>query len=70
MDVHMALMKVLDNLKNDASSISSSTETKKYRRSFNTLSMSIYELIKVSKSDETFYFNYIQWQMIVKVQIG
>ena len=58
MDVHMVLMKVLDNLKNDASAISSSTDTKEQRGSFNRLSVSIYELIKVSKSDVTVYYQF------------
>lgn len=58
MDVHMVWMKVLENLKKDAKAISESTDAKKQRGSFNTLSTSIYELIKVSKSDETVYYQF------------
>jgi len=58
MDAHMVWMKVFESLKNDATSISSSTDTKKQRGSFNSLSMSIYELIKISKSDETVYYQF------------
>lgn len=58
MDVHMVWMKVLENLKKDATAISESTDAKKQRSSFNTLSKSIYELIKVSKSDETVYYQF------------
>ncbi len=58
MDVHMVWMKVLENLKKDATAISSSTDAKKQRDSFDTLSVSLYELIKVSKSDETVYYQF------------
>ncbi|WP_394759783.1 DUF3347 domain-containing protein [Flavobacterium sp.] len=58
MDVHMVWMKVLENLKKEAIAISESTDTKKQRGRFNTLSTSIYELIKVSKSDETVYYQF------------
>jgi len=58
MDVHMVWMKVLESLKNDATAISSSTDIKKQRDSFNSLSTSIYGLIKFSKSDETVYYQF------------
>jgi hypothetical protein len=58
MDVHMVWMKVLDNLKKDAAAISESTDVKKQRDSFSTLSTSIYALIKVSKLDETVYYQF------------
>jgi copper chaperone CopZ len=58
MDIHMVWMKVLENLKKDAKAISESTDEKKQRGSFNTLSKSIYELIKVSKSDVTVYYQF------------
>ncbi|UPT70994.1 MAG: DUF3347 domain-containing protein [Flavobacterium sp. JAD_PAG50586_2] len=58
MDVHVVWMKVLENLKKDATAISSSTDAKKQRDSFDTLSVSLYELIKVSKSDETVYYQF------------
>lgn len=57
-NVHMVWMKVLENLKKDAKAISESTDAKKQRDSFNTLSTSIYELIKVSKSVETVYYQF------------
>lgn len=57
-NVHMVWMKVLENLKKDAKAISESTDSKKQRGSFNTLSTSIYELIKVSKSVETVYYQF------------
>jgi copper chaperone CopZ len=58
MDVHMVWMKILENLKKDVTAISSSTDAKKQRDSFDTLSVSLYELIKVSKSDETVYYQF------------
>lgn len=58
MDVHLVWMKVLENLKKDATAISSSTDAKKQRDSFDTLSVSLYELITVSKSDETVYYQF------------
>ncbi len=58
MDVHIVWMKVVENLKKDATAISESTDTKKQRGSFNTLSNSIYELIKVSKSDKVVYYQF------------
>jgi copper chaperone CopZ len=58
MDIHMVWMKVLENLKKDAIAISESTDAKKQRGSFNALSKSIYELLKVSKSDETVYYQF------------
>ena len=58
MDVHMVWMKVLESLKNDATTISSSTDIKKQRGSFNSLSTSIYELIKVSKLDKAVYYQF------------
>ncbi len=56
MDVHMVWMKVLENLKKDATAISTSTDTKKQRDSFDTLSVAVYELIKVSKTDAPIYY--------------
>lgn len=58
MDVHMVWMKVLENLKQDVTAISSTTDTKKQRDSFDTLSISIYELIKISKTETPTYYQF------------
>ena len=58
MDVHMVWMKVLENLKQDVTAISSTTDTKKQRDSFDTLSVSIYELIKISKTEKPTYYQF------------
>lgn len=58
MDVHMVWMEVMKDLKEDATIISQSTDTKKQRDSFDTLSENIYKLIKVSKTDSTVYFQH------------
>ncbi len=58
MDVHMVWMKVMKDLKEDATIISQSTDTKKQRDSFDTLSENIYKLIKVSKAETTVYFQH------------
>lgn len=58
MDVHMVWMKVLENLKQDVTVISSTTDTKKQRDSFDTLSVSIYELIKISKTEKPTYYQF------------
>ena len=56
MDVNMVWMKVMKNLKADATLISKSTDAKKQRDSFDTLSENIYQLIKVSKAETPVYF--------------
>lgn len=58
MDVHMVWMKVLDQLKKDATAISSTSDTKKQRDSFDTLSTAIYELIKISKTETPTYYQF------------
>jgi copper chaperone CopZ len=58
MDVHMVWMKVMKDLKEDATMISQSTDTKKQRDSFDVLSENIYKLIKVSKAKTTVYFQH------------
>ena len=58
MDVHMVWMKVLENLKEDATSISASKDTKTQRASFDTLSESMYKLIKVSKQETPTYYQF------------
>ncbi|WP_339839670.1 DUF3347 domain-containing protein [uncultured Flavobacterium sp.] len=58
MDVHMVWMKVMKDLKDDATIISQSTDIKKQRDAFDTLSENIYKLIKVSKAETTVYFQH------------
>jgi copper chaperone CopZ len=58
MDVHMVWMEVLDNLKKDATSISASKDTKTQRASFDTLSESVYKLIKISKQETPTYYQH------------
>lgn len=57
-DVHMVWMKVMKNLQNDATSISKSTDVKKQREFFDTLSESIYKLIKISKQVAPVYLQH------------
>lgn len=58
MDVHMVWMKVMKNLKSDATAIANSKDTKTQRAAFDTLSENIYKLIKVSKADSTVYLQH------------
>ena len=58
MDIHMVWMKVMKDLKEDATVISKTTDIKKQRDSFDTLSENMYLLIKVSKTDSTVYFQH------------
>jgi hypothetical protein len=58
MDVHMVWMKVMKNLKEDSTIISASTDVKKQRDSFDTLSENIYQLIKISKAETPVYFQH------------
>ena len=58
MDVHMVWMKVLENLKEDATTISDSKDTKTQRASFVSLSESIYKLIKISKQETPTYYQF------------
>ena len=58
MDEHMAWMKVVANLKEDAKNISDTKDAGHQRDYFATLSKSIYELIKVSKQDTPTYFQH------------
>lgn len=55
---HMAWMKVMKKISTDAKSISTTTDLKKQRESFKSLSKSTYELIKVSKSAQVVYKQY------------
>ena len=58
MDVHMVWMKVMKNLKKDATTISSSTDIKKQRDAFDTLSENMYKLIKISKQESPVYLQH------------
>ena len=55
---HTAWMKVVKKLTADAKSISTTTDLKKQRETFKSLSKSTYDLIKVSKSDQVVYKQY------------
>lgn len=54
-NVHLVWMKVMKQLKEEAKAISQTTDTKKQRDSFDSLSENIYQLIKVSKTATTVY---------------
>ena len=58
MDVHMVLMKVVNNLKEDVMHINSTKNIEQQRGHFTTLSTSIYELIKVAKPNTTVYYDH------------
>jgi hypothetical protein len=55
---HTAWMKVVKKLSADAKSISTTSDLKKQRETFKSLSKNTYELIKVSKSTEVVYKQY------------
>ncbi|OXA71065.1 MerP protein [Flavobacterium aquidurense] len=55
---HTAWMKVVKKLTADAKSISNTTDLKKQRETFKSLSKNTYDLIKVSKSDVAVYKQY------------
>jgi hypothetical protein len=58
MDVHMVWMKVMKDLMADTKDIASNTDVKKQRAAFKTVSTNVYDLMKVSKSDTTTYYQY------------
>jgi len=58
MDVHMVWMRVLENLKQDVTAIATTTDTKKQRDSFDTLSISIYEIMKISRPEIATYYQF------------
>lgn len=58
MDVHMVWMKVMKGLVADTKDIASNTDVKKQRVSFKTASTSVYDLMKVSKSETPTYYQY------------
>lgn len=58
MESHMAWMKVLKNLKEDAKQIADTKDAAKQRDNFMTLSKSMYEVMKVSKQDSPTYYQF------------
>lgn len=57
-DEHNVWMKVMKKITTDAKSISTTTDLKKQRETFKSLSKNTYELLKVSKSDQPVYKQY------------
>ncbi|MDR7208754.1 DUF3347 domain-containing protein [Flavobacterium piscis] len=57
-DEHTAWMKVMKKLTADTKSISATTDLKKQRETFKSLSKNTYELIKISKSNQVVYKQY------------
>lgn len=55
---HIVWMKIVKKLTADAKSISASTDLKKQRESFKSLSKNTYDLIKVSNSGQIVYYQY------------
>lgn len=58
MDAHMVWMKTMKGLIADAKSIESSTDIKKQRTFFKTVSTNVYDLMKVAKPETTAYYQY------------
>ena len=58
MEVHMVWMKVLNQMKTDATQMANSKDIKKQRNHFVTLSKEMYLLMKVAKYDETVYYQH------------
>lgn len=58
MDVHMAFMQVLKDLKVDSKGISETQDIKKQRTLFLSLSKNMYSLIKVSKYETPVYYQF------------
>lgn len=57
-DVHMVWMQVFKNLEKDAALISKTSDPKKQREAFDTLSENIYQLAKVSKQEAPVYLQH------------
>lgn len=58
MEVHMAWMKVLENLKEDAEHIADTKDVSHQRDHFNTLSKNMYEILKISKQETPTYYQF------------
>ena len=54
-DVHTVWMKVMNDLNSDTDKIANATNIEKQRASFITLSENMYQLMKVSKTEESIY---------------
>jgi copper chaperone CopZ len=61
-DEHIVWMKVFKDLTADAKSISETSDIKKQRETFKSLSKNTYELIKYSKPSEAVYYQYCPMQ--------
>lgn len=57
-DVHLAWMKVLENLKEDAESIAATKEVGQERSRFASLSQNLYQIMKISKQETTTYYQF------------
>jgi hypothetical protein len=58
MDVHIVWMKVLENLKADAEHIADTKDARHQRDHFNTLSICLYEVMKLSKQETPIYYQF------------
>jgi copper chaperone CopZ len=58
MDVHMVWMKILENLKEDAEHIADTKDASHQRDHFNSLSKSLYEVMKLSKQETPIYYQF------------
>lgn len=58
MDVHMAWMKNLDNLKMDTQNIADTTDPNQQRQYLSSLSKNLYEVIKISKQETPTYYQF------------
>jgi len=58
MDVHMAWMKVFENLKEDAEHIADIKDIGRQRDHFTSLSKNIYEVMKISKQETPTYYQF------------
>lgn len=62
MDVHMVWMKLQNDFIKDAQKISETQNIETQRASFKSLSKNAYEIIKLSKTSETIYYQYCPMQ--------
>ena len=58
MDVHMVWMKNLETLKKETQAIANSKEVKKQRNYLDSLSRSLYEMMKVSEQETPTYYQF------------
>ncbi len=70
MEVHMAWMNALENLKQNAGQIASAKDISEQRKHFGKLSENLYPIMKVSKQETMIYYQFAQWQMMAKAPIG